>query len=97
MKMQFFAVLRTAAFGSQYEIVDCENISIGEQKYPATPVPAILKKSRRSIMFSITPSVIEKKVHLVQKHPLKTLCPANSPLLLEKRHEEVDLVGSWRA
>src|SRR5512138_2861150 len=47
MKMTFLAVFSRIASGFQETV--CANISIGEAKYPATPVAAILKKTRRSM------------------------------------------------
>src|SRR5262245_58154224 len=48
MKMTFFAVLSRVTSG--FQVVVCANVSIGEAKYPATPVAAILKNSRLSII-----------------------------------------------
>jgi len=54
--MQFFAVPRILAWLSL--VMACANIGMGDVKYPATPVAAILKKTRLSMIVSIA-SIVE--------------------------------------
>src|SRR5262245_20998716 len=80
-KMQYLAVFRIV--GCEAEPADCGNISIGDMKYPVSPVAATLKKMRRSITDFIGASVIENEFEFVQQDPLHALRAASQAELLK--------------
>src|SRR5438477_10086559 len=81
-KMQFLAVPIIVAPG--VVVITCAETGIGETKYPATPVAAILKKTRLS-MIEFIDLIIEKEVDLVQQEPLQGFRSRAVSLLLKHR------------
>src|SRR5215831_17680619 len=95
--MTFLAVLSSGALGSLVTGPLCATASsTGEAKYPLTPVAAILKNTRRSIIGPIGASIIEDEIHLIQQHPLEVFGGCAGALLLEHRRQQRHLVTGRR-
>src|SRR5215472_6340094 len=95
--MTFLAVLSSGTFGVLVTGPLCANVSsTGDAKYPVTPVAAILKNTRRSMIGPIGASIIEDEIHLIQQHPLEVFGGCAGALLLEHRRQQRHLVTGRR-
>src|SRR5215831_5949427 len=95
--MTFLAVLSSGTFGVLVTGPLCANVSsTGEAKYPLTPLAAILKNTRRSMIGPIGASIIEDEIYLIQQHPLEVFGGCAGALLLEHRCQQRHLITGRR-